>query len=339
MTYWGWQCTLGSLTYCILYDPETKMSAIIIIDQMHSSIVSQLESLGYHIDYLPEITRQQLERSIGKYHGLIVRSKTVIDRSLLERTTQLQFVARAGAGVDNLEEDALNQRGIHIINAPEGNRDALGEHVVGMLLSILSRIFEAGISVRMGHWDRERFRGSELAGKTVGIIGCGNMGNAFAKRLGGFGCKILGYDKYNPVDDSIYHASVNIQDLYHASDILSLHVPLTAETKGFYNYSFLQQFKKPIILLNSARGAILPLNDLVQLIKDGKIIAAGLDVFEKEPFSQLSRNEKDTYEYLISSPVVLLSPHVAGWSIESYRRINDVLVEKIKHLKATGLID
>ena len=141
------------------------MSTIIIIDQMHPSIVSQLESLGYNIDYQPEINRQQLERHIGKYQGLIVRSKTVIDRALLGETTELQFVARAGAGVDNLEEDAIRERGIHIINAPEGNRDALGEHMVGMLLSILAGIPEANSSVRMGHWDREGFRGTELAGK------------------------------------------------------------------------------------------------------------------------------------------------------------------------------
>jgi D-3-phosphoglycerate dehydrogenase len=191
----------------------------------------------------------------------------------------------------------------------------------------------------MGHWDREGFRGTELAGKTIGIIGCGNMGNAFAQRLSGFGCNILGYDKYNPVDDTVYDKGVDINNLYVVCDIISLHVPLTPETKGFYNYSFFQQFEKPIILLNSARGEILPLKDLVQLIKEEKILGAGLDVFEKEPFNQLSHNQKDIYEYLISSPSVLLSPHVAGWSIESYRRINDVLVGKIKHLKAAGLID
>ena len=306
---------------------------------MHPSIVSQLESLGYNIDYQPEINRQQLERRIGKYQGLIIRSKTVIDRGLLEKTTELQFVARAGAGVDNLEEDAIRERGIHIINAPEGNRDALGEHMVGMLLSILARISEASSSVRMGHWDREGFRGTELAGKTIGIIGCGNMGNAFAQRLGGFGCNILGYDKYNAVDDTVYDKGVDINDLYVVCDIISLHVPLTPETKGFYNYSFFQQFEKSIILLNSARGEILPLRDLVQLIRGEKIKAAGLDVFEKEPFNQLSHNQKDIYKYLISSPSVLLSPHIAGWSIESYKRINDVLVGKIKNLKAAGLID
>jgi len=306
---------------------------------MHPSIVSQLEALGYHIDYRPEINREQLERSIGNYQGLIVRSKTVIDRALLEETTELQFVARAGAGVDNLEEDAIRQRGIHIINAPEGNRDTLAEHMVGMLLCLLHGIFEASNSVRMGHWDREGFRGTELSGKTVGIIGCGNMGNAFAQRLSSFGCKVLGYDKYLPEVVSTIYERVPVNELYDKCDIVSLHVPLTAETRGFYNYSFFQQFKMPIILLNSARGEILPLKDLVQLIKDDIIMAVGLDVYEKEPFNQLSHNQSDTYNYLISSPSVLLSPHVAGWSNESYMRINQVLVGKIKHLKSAGLID
>lgn len=306
---------------------------------MHPSIVSQLESLGYHVDYQPEINRQQLEGKICNYQGLIVRSKTVIDRALLEETTELQFVARAGAGVDNLEEDIIRQRGIHIVNAPEGNRDTLGEHMVGMLLNILHGIFEAGNSVRMGKWDREGFRGTELAGKTVGIIGCGNMGGAFGQRLSSFGCKVLGYDKYLPEEVSTIYERVPIAKLYEKCDIVSLHVPLTGETRGFYNYSFFQQFKKPIILLNSARGEILPLKDLVQLIKEDKILAVGLDVYEKEPFIQLSHNQNDVYEYLISSPSVLLSPHVAGWSIESYKRINDVLVGKIKLLKAAGLID
>jgi D-3-phosphoglycerate dehydrogenase len=315
------------------------MSAIVIIDQMHPSIIPQLESLEYHIDYQPEINRQQLERIIGKYQGLIVRSKTVIDRDLLEKTTKLQFVARAGAGVDNLEEDAIRQRGIHIINAPEGNRDTLGEHVVGMLLNMLHRISEASNSVRMGHWDREGFRGTELAGKTVGIIGCGNMGNAFGKRLQNFDCTVLGYDKYLPEKESTIYQRVSINKLYDKCDIVSLHVPLSPETKGYYNYSFFQQFEKPIILLNSARGEILPLKDLVQLIKEDKILAAGLDVFEKEPYVQLSHNQSDIYNYLISSPLVLLSPHVAGWSIESYKRINNVLVDKIKRLQAAGLID
>lgn len=306
---------------------------------MHPDIVPLLESLGYRVDYQPSIQREQLKHRINKYQGIIVRSKTTIDKNLLESAGNLQFVARAGAGVDNIDENALVEQGIHIVNAPEGNRDSLGEHVVGMLLNMLHRIGPADTAIREGQWDREGWRGIELGGKTVGIIGCGNMGNAFASRLRGFGCKVLGYDKYLPSQESSNYQRVSIEDLYPQSDVVSLHVPLTDETRGFYNYSFFQQFKKPLILINSARGEILPLTDLVRLLKEQKLTGACLDVFEREPLSQLSNNQKDIYEYIISCPRVLLTPHVAGWSFESYQRINQVLANKIKALKQSGSID
>lgn len=306
---------------------------------MHPDIVPLLESLGYMVDYQPSIQREQLKHRINKYQGIIVRSKTTIDKNLLESAGNLQFVARAGAGVDNIDENALVERGIHIVNAPEGNRDSLGEHVVGMLLNMLHRIGPSDTAIREGQWDREGSRGIELGGKTVGIVGCGNMGNAFASRLRGFGCKVLGYDKYLPSQESSNYQRVSIEDLYPQSDIVSLHVPLTDETRGFYNYSFFQQFKKPLILINSARGEILPLTDLVRLLKEQKLTGACLDVFEREPLRQLSNNQKDIYEYIISSPRILLTPHVAGWSFESYQRINQVLANKIKALKQSGSID
>ena len=315
------------------------MSTIVIIDRMHPSIIPSLESLGYKVDYRPDITRPELKRIIGNYQGLIVRSKTTIDQELLDSAQGLQFVGRAGAGVDNLAEDIIRDRGIHIVNAPEGNRNSLGEHLTGMLLSLLHRINEAGNSIRAGQWDREAFRGSELGMKNVGIIGCGNMGNAFSKCLSGFGCKVYGYDKYKPDEKSTTYERVTLEQLFTACDIVSLHVPLTPETRGFYNYSFFQQFKRPIILLNSARGEILPLTDLVRLIKERKVVGAALDVYEKEPFLQIADNQLDIYNFLISSPLVVLTPHVAGWSIESYERINQVLVDKIKVLKAESLID
>jgi len=314
------------------------MASVIIIDEMHPSIVDQL-SADYQVDYRPDIQRDELLDILAAYQGLIVRSKTVIDHELLERASSLQFVARAGAGVDNLDEKAIEARGIRIINAPEGNRDSLGEHMVGMLLNLLHRINAAHQAVVGGTWDREAFRGSELGGKIVGIIGCGNMGNAFARRLSGFGCKVLGYDKYLPTDISTSCDRVALDQLFTHCDIVSLHVPLTNETRRFYNYSFFQQFQKQLILLNSARGEILPLKDLVELMKEEKIKAAALDVFEKEPLVELSGSQKDTYDYLVDSPVVLLTPHVAGWSYESYRRINEVLVTKIRALKQEGIID
>lgn len=315
------------------------MSAVIIIDEMHPSIIESLESLGFGVDYHPDINRQQLQKVIGQYQGLIVRSKTTIDQQLLERADKLKFVGRAGAGVDNLDETAISAKGIHIINAPEGNRDSLGEHMVGMLLNLLHRISASHQAIRAGVWDREGFRGIELGDKTVGIIGCGNMGTAFARRLSGFGCTLLGYDKYLAMQKSKFYIRASLEELYSQCDIVSLHVPLTRETRNFYDYSFFRQFDNPIILLNSARGEVLPLDNLVQLLKEKKIVGAALDVFEKEPIMQLSDNQKDIYDYLTTSPYVLLTPHIAGWSHESYRRINDILITKIKHLKDTGAFD
>ena len=315
------------------------MPSIIIIDQMHPSLIPGLESLGFEVSYQPEITRGQLWQIISKFQGLIVRSKTSIDHELISQASNLKFVARAGAGVDNLDESTLRLRGIHILNAPEGNRDSLAEHLMGMLLSTLHQIHRSHQALSNGRWDREAFRGNELGGKTVGIIGCGNMGTAFAKRLSSFGCKVLGYDKYIQTHQSTYYHPVPLETLFGKCDIVSLHVPLTNETKGFYNYSFFSRFEHPIMLLNSARGEILPLHDLVQSMREGKIWAAALDVFENEPFVQSSINQSDTYEYLVNNPAVIMSPHVAGWSHESYLRINQVLLRKIEILKQDGGLD
>jgi len=315
------------------------MEKIIIIDEMHPGIIPQLESLGFHVDYQPQIDRAVLLEKIDGYYGLIVRSKTVIDSSLLDSAQSLRFVARAGAGVDNLDESAIRNRNIQIINAPEGNRDALAEHVVGMLLNLLHHISAANEAMRYGQWDREAFRGMELGGKTVGIIGCGNMGCAFAKRLSSFDCRVLGYDKYLQNQRTSVYQPMGLNELFRECDILSLHVPLTNETRGFYNYTFFKNFRKPIILINSARGEILPLEDLVNLLKERRITGACLDVFEKEPFHQLSVSQNDVYEFLRSSPQVLLTPHVAGWSHESYLRINEVLVDKLKRLRKAKILD
>ena len=302
-------------------------------------MLAGLGSLGYSVDYQPRITREQLASIIHKYQGLIVRSKTNIDSELLKNANSLRFVARAGAGVDNLDEKLIKEKGIHILNAPEGNRDSLAEQVTGMLLALLHNISVSHESMRQGIWDREAFRGTELASKTVGLIGCGNMGSAFASRLSCFGCRVLGYDKYLIEPKSSKYQPASLEELFQECDIVSLHVPLTDETRGFYNYSFFQQFQKPIFLLNSARGEILPLADLVRLIKEQKIKGAGLDVYQKEPFLQISENQKDIYEFLLNSSQVILTPHIAGWSVESYERINQVLIDKLKQLKQTGLLD
>ncbi|MDH3708592.1 MAG: phosphoglycerate dehydrogenase [Cyclobacteriaceae bacterium] len=314
-----------------------KLSCI-IADKMHPSLVPSLESMGWRVDYRPEITREDLLKEIEGYQGLVIRSKTKVDADFIQAAGSLKFVARAGAGVDNLDSQSLANSGIHVIIAPEGNRLTLGEHALAMLLNLLHNVTLADRSVREGLWQREVFRGTELSGKTIGLIGYGNMGSAFAKMLPPFKCRVLAYDKFLKDFSDEYVQEAGLEELYPC-DILSLHVPLTMETKGFYDYSFFSRFYKPLILLNTARGEILPLSDLVKLMRDQKITAAALDVFEIEPISQLSDKQRDVYEYLINSDRILLTPHIAGWSYQSYERINAVILEKLAQLQSQGLFD
>ena len=315
-----------------------KVSCI-IVDEMHPSIVPTLQGLGYKVDYRPDIDRHDLLREIAHYQGLVIRSKTRVDAEIVAAATDLRFVARAGAGLDNLDLEALEAAGIKVVNAPEGNRDALAEHGMGLLLSLLHNITTAHSSVRRGEWQREAFRGMELGGKTVGLIGYGNMGKAFAQRLSSFKCEVLAYDKYlNDYSDD-FAREVSLETIFESCQIVSLHVPLTRETRGFYDYSFFDRFHHPILLLNTARGEILPLADLVRLIDEQKVVGAGLDVLEQEPISQLADKQENIYEYLVNSPQILLTPHVAGWSRQSYQRINAVLVQKLTQLQEQGLLD
>jgi D-3-phosphoglycerate dehydrogenase len=305
---------------------------IIIVDEMHSSIQPGLEQIGCEVDYKPDITRAELLERIEHYFGIIIRSKTTLDQELLDKAIQLRFIARAGAGVDKIDMDICQKRGIRILNAPEGNRDALGEHAVGMLLALLNKIHTADSQIRHGIWDREGNRGIEIQGKTIGIMGYGNMGSAFARRLASFDCTLLAYDKYKKEYSDAVVKECEMEEIYSLSDILSLHVPLTDETYQFYNTNFFQRFEKSIYLVNTARGSILPIKDLINLLDEGKILGAALDVLENEKISVLSGLEKQFFKNLISRDNVILTPHVGGWSVESYKKINDVLMGKIKTL-------
>ena len=304
---------------------------ILISDRMHESIIPLIESEGFKVDYRPEIKRPEILDIIRDYTGLVIRSKTPIDRELLQKAEKLRFVGRAGAGIDQIDmEEAFNRR-IHILNAPEGNRDAVAEHTVGMILSLLNKMPSGDREVRSGIWQREANRGRELNNKTVSIIGFGYMGEAVSRRLRPFGCDILAYDKYKKGLSTAVR-EVDLEKVFENTDILSLHVPLTAETKFAYNYEFFQNFKKEIMLINTARGEILPLDDLVKLMDEGKIWAAGLDVLQNEKIDKLSAGEKALMENLWAHPNTIFTPHVAGWSNESYRKINETLVNKIKLL-------
>lgn len=301
----------------------------LIIDRMHESIGPLLEAAGFDYDYCPKITRAELIASIGPYQGLLVRSKTTIDEEVIAAAKSLRIIGRAGAGLDQLDIEAIKSRGIMIVNAPEGNRDALGEHAIGMLLALFNRLVIADRQVRNGIWDREGNRGYELMGKTVGIIGFGYMGQAFAERLRGFGVNVMAYDKYAPKTDHPFVKAVSLEELQRETDILSLHVPLTEETAGCYNDAFLDGFAKNIWVLNTARGGVLDLAALLKALERGKVIGAALDVIENEKLATLSPMQKERFDRLCSLQNVVLSPHVGGWTFESYRKINEVLVEKI----------
>lgn len=307
----------------------------LIIDEMHPGIIPMLENIGYVVHYKPGISRAEILQTISEYTGMVVRSKTAIDKEIIEAAINLKFVARAGAGVDQLDTETLANKGIVIINAPEGNRDAVAEHAVGMLLNILNKMRVADRQIRNYRWDREGNRGFELKGKTVAIIGYGFMGKTFAQKLSSFGCKLIAFDKYKKGFSNDFVLEVDQDQLFEQADILSFHVPLTKETKGYFDYHFFCKFKKPVYIINTARGEIIPMSGLLQHLEEGKIIAAGLDVLENEKINQLNPHEKELFHTLIQSDKVLLTPHVAGWTYESYVKINEIITKKIALLNIT----
>ncbi len=308
------------------------MKKCLIVDKMHESIISLLRDIGYEADYRPQIKREEVLDIIGQYDGIIVRSKLQIDQEFIDKAHQLKFVGRAGAGLDQLDEEALKANSIHILNAPEGNRDAVGEHAVGMLLNLFNRINQADQEVRQGTWNREGNRGVELMGKTVGIIGYGNMGQAFARRLVGFGVTVLAYDKYRSNYGDAFARQETMDEIFQHADILSLHVPLTEETHFLVDEAFLNQFSKDIFIINTARGKVMKLTSLSAALGAGKVKGAALDVLENEKLGQLSAEQKHTLAQLQQSNRVLFTPHVAGWTFESYKKINQTLVRKINAL-------
>jgi D-3-phosphoglycerate dehydrogenase len=303
---------------------------ILIVDDIHPVFIEQAETLGYTCDYKPLIKASEALEIIGDYAGLVIRSKFNVDRSVIDAATRLRFVCRAGAGMDNIDEAYAAEKNIKLINAPEGNMDAVGEHAVGLLLSLMNNFRTADAEIRTGSWLREANRGYELKGKTVGIIGYGFMGSSFAKKLSGFGVDVIAYDKYKTGFSDRYAREVSMEEIVKHSDVLSLHVPLTAETDGLVNDEYLFHFKKPIFFINTSRGKTAKVSAVLNAIKQGKIIGAGLDVLEVEKFPALT--EQGWYEELRQSGKVILTPHVAGWTFDSYRRISEVMAAKLAKL-------
>ena len=306
---------------------------ILHLDSNHSLLINQLNDAGFINDEDYSSSKAQVEAKIHLYDGFIIRSRFSIDAHFLDKATNLQFIGRVGAGLENIDCAYAESKGIALIAAPEGNRNAVGEHSLGMLLSLFNKLNKADKEVRNGQWLREENRGIELDGKTVGLIGYGNMGKSFAKKLRGFDVEVLCYDLKPHVSDKNCQ-QVSLEELKEKVDVLSLHTPQTAQTIQSINTAFINSFKKSFWLINTARGTSVHTNDLVKALKSGKILGAGLDVleYEKSSFEDLFSNENmpKAFQYLIKSNKVLLSPHVAGWTIESKEKLAQTIVDKIK---------
>ena len=305
----------------------------LIVDSMHESLFNMLTDIGWAYDYEPKITRDEIRKKAAGYDGLIVRSKTTIDRDLLGDHPTIKVIGRAGAGIDNLDEGYLTEKGIHIVHAAEGNRDAVGEYAVGALLSLMRKIPKGDAEVRNLKWDREGNRGEEVMGKTVGLIGYGNMGQSFARRLAGFECKVLAYDKYKTNYSDRFARESSMEQVLAEADILSLHIPLTAETRGMVDEAYLNRFQKKIIFLNTSRGEIVPLAAIAAGLASGKIRGAVLDVLENEKLNTLTPPQAQSFNQLLTRTDVIFTPHIAGWTYESHVKINVALTNKIKALR------
>lgn len=303
---------------------------ILIVDDVHPIFMEQAEARGYQCDYRPTIKAEEALQIIGDYAGLVIRSKFLVTKQVFDIATSLRFVCRAGAGMDNIDEAYAIQKGVTLINAPEGNSDAVGEHAIGLLLSLMNNLNRGDAEIRAGKWDREGNRGHELKGKTVGIIGYGHMGHSFARKLSGFQVDVIAYDKYKTGFSDRYAREVSMEQIIKHSDVLSVHVPLTAETNGLVDDEYLFHFKKPIFFINTSRGKTAKVSAVLNAIKQGKIIGAGLDVLEVEKFPALT--EQAWFDELRQSGKVILSPHVAGWTFDSYRKISEVMAEKLINL-------
>ena len=305
---------------------------ILHLDTNHPLLIQQLNDLGFKNDEDYTSSKEELEAKIHAYHGIIIRSRFTIDRQFLDAATNLKFIGRVGSGLENIDCDYAQKKDVELIAAPEGNRNAVGEHALGMLLSLLNKLNKADHEVRNGKWLREANRGAELDGKTVGIIGYGNTGKAFAKKLQGFDVKVLCYDiKANVSDKNCQQ--VSLEQIQAEADIVSLHTPQTLLTLGMVNSNFIDQFKKPFWFINTARGKSVITKDLVTALKSGKILGAGLDVleYEKSSFEHLFSSElPEAFQYLIKAENVLLTPHIAGWTVESKEKLAQTIVDKIK---------
>lgn len=309
-----------------------KNIKILHLDSNHPLLWEQLEKAGFQNESDFKSSKEIIESKIQNYNGIVIRSRFKIDKTFIDKATNLQFIARVGAGLESIDCEYATKKGIQLIAAPEGNKNAVGEHALGMLLSIMNKLNRADKLIREGKWIREGNRGYELEGKTIGLIGYGNMGKSFAKKLRGFDVTVLCYDILENVGDE-NATQVSLQEVQQKSDVLSLHIPWTPQTNKMINVKFINSFSKPFWFINTARGKNVVTDDLVAALQSGKILGAGLDVLEYEKLSFenlfIDSEKPKALEYLVQAENVLLTPHIAGWTYESHQKLAQTIVDKI----------
>ncbi len=301
----------------------------LIIDQVHPILMERLQIAGHHCDYMPEINPKNVVKQTRNYDALVLRSKVRIDKDFIDKNPQLKLIARVGSGMENIDVHYAQQKGIICLNSPEGNRDSVAEHAIGLMLSLLHNINKSNLEVRQGLWMREQNRGQELMGKIVGIIGYGNTGSATAKRLLAFDVTVLAYDKYKTGFGNGNIIETSLDKIFEHADIVSLHVPLTDETRYMADRRFFKHFRKNFYLINTSRGQVVKTADLVKYLKKGKILGAGLDVLEYESYNFTLNAQTDELNYLRTAPNVIITPHIAGITRQSFYKLSEVMARKI----------
>jgi D-3-phosphoglycerate dehydrogenase len=319
-------CPLLTARPTMINTPETRIA---IIDDFHPVFMEQLSGSGLSVAYEPGITAADVRGFVKDAEIVAVRSKIRFDRELIASLPNLRCIARGGAGMDNIDEAFAAEKNITLLNAPEGNRDAVAEHVVGLLLGLSKHISRSSWEVRNLEWHREANRGWEIGGKTIGIIGFGNTGSSLAKKLSGFDCRVLAYDKYLGGFHSPYAQAVDLQTLMSEADVLSLHIPLNTSSRQMVDAAFIKGMKDGVVLVNSSRGEMVNTEAVLEALQAGKIKAFATDVLENEDFGKLTKKETNILSGLFESGRVIITPHIAGWSVESYEKIARVLAGKI----------
>ena len=307
---------------------------VLITDKVHTLLVEGLKDFGFTVDYDTSVDNEKLKSILKNYQGIVINSKIIMNQALLDNSLALKFIARLGSGMEIIDVPYALSKGISCINSPEGNRNAVAEHAVGMLLALANNLIQADQQVRKKVWNREENRGFELKGKTIGIVGLGNTGSEFAKKLQNWGVRILVHDKYK-VDfepDLSFVQNVSLNDIFSSSDIISLHLPLTKETMYLINNESLSMCNDGVIIINTSRGKVVHLDSLLGALESGKVGGACLDVFENENPLSFSEKESESYAKLYERQNVILSPHIAGWTRESLQEIARVTLEKIKYV-------